>query len=435
VATVQWVNHASYVLSTDRFSLIADPWLFGSAFNNGWDLMSPTLFRVEDFDGIDYIWISHEHPDHFAPAVLKAIPAEIRARITVIFQDTRDKKVLGFCEKVGFRTMELSLTQPVSVDGRFTATSGRTDDYDSWLLVEAEGCKVLNLNDCMVNSAAKAAAIRKRTGSVDLLLSQFGYAQWVGNPEDRELRRQAAAEKMERLRYQTLALQPRFLIPFASFVYFSHEENAYLNDHLGNVAQVVEFLQRETSAQPIVLYPGDRWEIGGPWSNTAALQAYERDYRREKSPLRTSPAVPEDELVKLGRNYVKRVCERNNVPLAILLERVMPNALARHVRIRLWDLDRTVLFGLAEGLRFVDGDDPADVEMGSDSLAYILRFDWGMGTLEVNGRFRASPLGKQKLLSTFRLAGLNNFSDRFDLRHVLGRAVSKSRRLLSRAGA
>ena len=39
---IRWVNHASYVLTARDVHLITDPWLFGSAFNNGWDLISET---------------------------------------------------------------------------------------------------------------------------------------------------------------------------------------------------------------------------------------------------------------------------------------------------------------------------------------------------------------------------------------------------------
>jgi len=32
------------------------------------------------------------------------------------------------------------------------------------------------------------------------------------------------------------ALKPRHVLPFASFVYFSNEENSYLNDHINRPA-------------------------------------------------------------------------------------------------------------------------------------------------------------------------------------------------------
>ena len=43
---IRWVNHASYVLTARDVRLMTDPWLFGSAFNNGWDLISETKFSL-----------------------------------------------------------------------------------------------------------------------------------------------------------------------------------------------------------------------------------------------------------------------------------------------------------------------------------------------------------------------------------------------------
>ena len=103
----RWVNHASYVLSARDVRLMTDPWLFGSAFNNGWDLISETKFSLDDFREITHIWFSHEHPDHFAPPVLKAIEPAVRANITVLFQETNDHKVLDFCDALGFKVQEL----------------------------------------------------------------------------------------------------------------------------------------------------------------------------------------------------------------------------------------------------------------------------------------------------------------------------------------
>ena len=71
---ITFVNHASIIISHENIRLITDPWLFGSAFNNGWTLLSESKFRTQDFQNITHIWFSHEHPDHFHPFVLKSIP-------------------------------------------------------------------------------------------------------------------------------------------------------------------------------------------------------------------------------------------------------------------------------------------------------------------------------------------------------------------------
>jgi len=85
---IRWVNHASFIVETDRARLICDPCIEGTAFNDGWRLLSPTQFSYRDFERITHIWFSHEHPDHFAPPNLRKIPEEYRRRITVLSHGT-----------------------------------------------------------------------------------------------------------------------------------------------------------------------------------------------------------------------------------------------------------------------------------------------------------------------------------------------------------
>ena len=88
-ASIEFVNHASFIIEAGGLSILNDPWLFGSAFNNGWDLLCDYRLPVERFASIDYIWFSHEHPDHFSPPVLKSIPEDIRHRIFDAFFTTK----------------------------------------------------------------------------------------------------------------------------------------------------------------------------------------------------------------------------------------------------------------------------------------------------------------------------------------------------------
>src|SRR5687767_12875608 len=98
MATIEWINHASYVLSDGKVTLITDPWLEGSAFNNAWALLAPSSFPYERFAEVTHMWVSHEHPDHFAPPVLKRIPPQTRSAITFLYRTTRDHRVVRFAD-------------------------------------------------------------------------------------------------------------------------------------------------------------------------------------------------------------------------------------------------------------------------------------------------------------------------------------------------
>lgn len=422
---LRWVNHASFVLEHEDVKLICDPWLFGPAFADGWDLVAKTAFGLTDFASITHIWYSHEHPDHFVPRVLSSIEESLRPQITVLYQATRDGKVLKYCKSLGFKTLELPLGQRTVLSPQVAITCGAVPFYDSWLLIEAGGKRVLNLNDCVVDTEAVARRIASEVGAVDVLLSQFNEAEWMGDPDRRDIRDRCAAEKLRRLKLQTTALKPTYAIPFASFFYFSHDENFYLNDGLNQVGDVARFLRDECGSEPIVLYPGDTWVPGSAHDNAAAIARY-RDDISALAPIRhAGETVAVEDLVRMADRYSNRIRKKNNAYMMWIASSPWVGVLPA-LRIYLDDLQLTVEFNWRTGLRTVAVDKAdADLAMHSESLAYVFRFDWGMDTLTVNGRFRAKDEGYRRFIKTFAPGSLNNLGRRFGLELIADREFLK----------
>ncbi len=90
------------------------------------------------------------------------------------------------------------------------------------------------------------------------MLSQFSYATWVGNPEDRMAHQNQAKHKLMEMARQIQVFQPANFIPFA-IMFFSHAENAYMNLSSNRIGDVFHYLTRELNVPTIVLYPGDLW--------------------------------------------------------------------------------------------------------------------------------------------------------------------------------
>ena len=55
------------------------------------------------------------------------------------------------------------------------------------------------MNDCVIFGDDELHDIKLRVGDVDVLLTQFGYAEKFGNPEDVELRATKSQLQMETL--------------------------------------------------------------------------------------------------------------------------------------------------------------------------------------------------------------------------------------------
>jgi len=286
---------------------------------------------------------------------------------------------------------------------------GTFPPYDSWLLIDTAGFKILNLNDCQVKTPEVARMLLKQTGPIDVLLSQFSYACWVGNPEDREGRRRAARRALEQVSYQIEVLKPRYFIPSASFILFSHEENQYLNDSINRVDAVLEFLKKYPDVKAFSMYPGDTWTVGSQYDGNEALSKYAHDYERGVQSPHRSESVTFGDLEEVAEKHLVRLREKNNWN-CVKMAAMPPARLFGEVSVFLTDCSQTVRFDIFRGLRLapeLKGDD-ADIAMTSASLAFVLKFEWGFDTLYVNARFRASGEGFRRFERSISLALLNN---------------------------
>ena len=131
-------------------------------------------------DAITHIWISHEHPDHFSISFFKSYADKIKERsIKILFQNTKDKRVLKFLSAQGFDVQELDFNKQTSLSSNFTVTCIKDGFYDSGLLIESNDEKILNLNDCEVTTDNRVNEVFSITGEVDVLLTQFSFAAWL----------------------------------------------------------------------------------------------------------------------------------------------------------------------------------------------------------------------------------------------------------------
>jgi hypothetical protein len=433
---IEFVNHSSFITRCGDVSLLCDPWIEGTAFNNGWALISPTRFGYEDFARVTHLWFSHEHPDHFAPVNLRKIPEAARGRMRVLFQKTRDRKVVEHCAKLGFAEVrELPFGQWLTLGPGFQVVCGEATNGDSWLAVRAGGRTLLNLNDCAILTPAAARPVRDLVGRVDVLATQFSLSSWEGNPEEIERRRAGARTMLERCVFHAEYFGAEYVIPFASFVWFCHEENFYINAEHNRVDRVVEELRARTRCRPCVLYPGDHWTVGEAFDAGPAIDRHVADFDALSARPRVKAKSHADQDLRdaalhfisdltqrasrrrldsgIARAQIKRVLARLvrdfRLADALCLARLLFSLRPLPARIYLWDRDQAYLFDL-HGLRATALKRAAcEIACGTDSLVYAFRFLWGGESLQVNGRFHeVRPGGRHTLFDYFRLASYFN---------------------------
>lgn len=379
---ISLINHASLLHEVDGLRLLSDPWLSGTVFADGWELIHRDDTTIADLSP-DVIWLSHEHPDHFSPADLKAISEADRGRVRVITRLAEDRKVAQYCAQQGFSVTEIPPDSWFELSDTIRVMTGCVGT-DSWLAVTDGTTTVLNLNDCQTSSDV-VARIADLVGPVDLLASQFGYASWMGNPGDAEIPRKAMANVFNMLTEQIAAIRPRQLLPFAAFVRFGHISNAWWNEFAPRVdTAAAHFAKDETDV--VVLFPGDVHVPGSPGPGDA-IARWDRAYAEAESrPLRREiDSVPIPDLNLAWTQMTTRLREDNDWERFCrdLKPELEPSI------VRLDDLGLRIVHDIfSDELAVLPDDEDWDVATTSDVYAQVLKNRWGRGTLYISGRLR-----------------------------------------------
>src|SRR5258706_3317158 len=192
-------------------------------------------------------------------------------------------------------------------------------------------------------------------------------------PKRTRKHQKAAENKLSEIRKQVEMFRPNWVIPFASFVWFSHEENFYINKAVNRISAIFRYCATELKVRPVVLYPGDMWQVGSPHDSDMALAMYEADYDRvlNGEPEDRATVVSDAKLLEAAALFSAKLKQRNNR----LLLRMMPSATAY-----LTDKDQTAVLS-CHALRLSQGRPKnTHIHLGSGSLTACRRVRLGGAT-------------------------------------------------------
>jgi len=371
---IRFVSHASFSVESNETTLLCDPWLFGKAFNEGWALLSPAA--TVPWERINYIWISHQHPDHLHFPTLRSLAPQHRKHLIMLYQKHASQRILRVFRGLGYSNVqELRLNRWTLLRGGLEVMCGSVGSVDSWIAIRAEGITLLNLNDCVIEPG-HLVGISKLVGKVTVLLTQFSFANWIGNHVD-ELGE--VDSKLQDLRFRVEFLKPDVTIPFASFIYFCNQENCWMNDFTITPQRIADL------GLPGVnfMYPGDEWDSDVRIFRSAeAIGKYMHDISRPK----TIDPTPQSASIEALQQVIDRALCRVRLRFGkFATRRLKPFAIYLH------DLDKVFLVnpgGRCEVQDATNGTrDTARFVMCSQMAWYAFAYSWGWGAMENSGMF------------------------------------------------
>ena len=409
---IEFINHASVLISCGKINLLSDPWYSGEVFHHGWRL----IHELQDSRIVDvlkkttHIYISHEHPDHFSPPFflnknIKKILIE--KNIEILFQYTQDKRVVSFLRKNGFNIREFNLDEKINLSDEMQVQIIKHDFYDSSLVLKTPDLKILNLNDCPMREEKEIKKFQKKHGSFDVLLTQFSYAAWKGGVDNKIYRENAAKEKLESIEKQATILNCKSVIPFASFIYFSNELNFYMNDSV-NTPEKIKKKLANSKFDVVILCPNEIQRMDNLKQNQASLDFWKNEYSNITSNIKSKfgKSINFEDLKFECNDYNNRILKKNSKLLIYFLKKIKLMNFFKTINIKLYDHDKIYAYSIFEDLIEAKNSN-LDISMHSQSLSFMFKNEFGFDTLTVNGCFESSQKGFLKLAKTFGIGSLN----------------------------
>jgi UDP-MurNAc hydroxylase len=235
------LSSATELIETNGIKILTDPWLVDGAFYGTWCHYPPVDLGRIKLDDIDYVYVSHIHPDHFDPATL----AMLSNKVPVLIHRYERPFLRMNVERLGFKVIEIPHGEAFELGAGVRIEVYGADNCDPSICGKMFGCvpdqprgslqldslcvitdsafTLVNTNDCPYEiSSTTLKDIRKRHPRIDFALVGYSSASLfphcMADYDDEQMERGRLIAKRRGLisGLQSLrALKPRFFMPFA----------------------------------------------------------------------------------------------------------------------------------------------------------------------------------------------------------------------------
>jgi UDP-MurNAc hydroxylase len=256
------LSHAGMLVESEGVKLIIDPWIIGSCYWRSWWNYPKAVAIAPRVTGLDYIYLTHMHWDHFHGPSLRKLPKSATVLIPLVPSARMREDVSGF----GFKTVvELPHGKPVSLSPRLRIVSYQYGlSLDSLLVISDGEATLINMNDCKIKGWPLHHILRRHP-NVDFLFrshsSASAYPHCVETEDPAELRYRTNEDYMREFVAAASLVRPRYAVPFASNHCFLHRETWRYNQTIISPIDVQRYFEAHgpEGSRCVVMVPGDSW--------------------------------------------------------------------------------------------------------------------------------------------------------------------------------
>lgn len=228
----RWLNHATIHIECGGMTLITDPWLFGPAFLTGWWLATPSpKDSIELLKNADYVYVSHNHPDHLHPETLSLISKNK----TFLVPNFKSKSCQRYLISLGFTNIhQLDFKEIFELNPKFQISILKSGDFrdDSGIYICADGYEfILTVDANFLNSYVLPK-------NIDFLMSSFAggasgfplcYSNFTEEEKLKVLNRNRNSVKFA-IQKNLDAVKPKYYLPYAGMFKEKAKRDTYILD-------------------------------------------------------------------------------------------------------------------------------------------------------------------------------------------------------------
>ena len=394
--SISLINHASIFIESNKKNILSDPWVDGEIFNNGWKLIytNKEEYIKKILSKTNYIYLSHEHPDHFSVSFFKKYYKILnKKKIKIIFQDTKDKRLKHFLEnKFGLNFIILSDKFFDKKNKNQQLTLYKNSYIDSSLIYKTKNFYHINFNDCNFEDEEikyiKQQLVDKKRKRI--LYIQFSYAAYRSN---NQWLKDAALYKLKNIKKISKLLNTDLVIPFASFIHFSNIENQNLNKFKNTCKTTSEFLTKNkinhcflnplnhnVSVNKLINSSDFRKKI-----NSKSILFWDKKFSVKLKKFTPSvKKIIDNELIE---KFLNRVRNKNSIFLMYLIRFLSMRKIFGDVIIYLTDTKKIFKINFFS-INQIKNKKNVSLHMKSEVFFFMLKEIYGVDTIIVNGRFK-----------------------------------------------
>lgn len=269
---VTYVGHAAiHVRGTDGTTILMDPWLVDPSYCNSWFHYPPLVHTLADLTPVDFVYVSHEHPDHFDERTLRELPRDQR----VLLPEFTSGVLRSRFERIGmtnFVVMPFGEELALGADTRITCFRSDLVWEDSAVVVRSGGTTLFNMNDCKLGDGL-LADVGERYGP-DIVFVPFSGAihyptcYEYGWDERARICAKRRQKHLDGFVHRVKLLRAKRAVPFAGNFALLASDQLWMNEKSQNNINTPDeaiacLAQGAPDIEGLQMNPGDRWTPEG----------------------------------------------------------------------------------------------------------------------------------------------------------------------------